>query len=348
MRFQCPLCRAEQGTVRETFGAYRVVACQACGVLATWPVPSAEVLQARYNQGYYAGPQAARFRHGFAEAAQRLFRRRRANALRRRLGGAQGKRILDVGCGRGYTLAWLQRWGADVYGTQIAEAAASVARRHIGSDRVFVGQLHEARYPAESFHAVCLWHVLEHVPDPQALLREIARILAPEGLVYIEVPNAGGWEVKRWGRHWLAYDVPNHVTHFTPETLARAASRAGLHPVDAVHFSWEYSPVTLLQTWLNAWLGGESLLFRSLTCEAAQEQEALRWRTARVMVHMAVASLLALPALAISLWLGRRRCGNTLGMYFQKFLSPDRVMMPGHLPACHAQGSPIPVAACMR
>jgi len=313
--FQCPLCSGPAGALRADFGEYEVIECARCGQLSTWPFPSVETLRALYDTGYYAGPAAARFRAGTAESIVRFFRWRRARMLSRRMGGdVTGRRILDVGCGRGDTLAWLQRWGADVHGTQVSAVAAQVARQLVGADRIFVGDLSEAGYPDASFDCVTLWHVLEHVPEPLVLLKEIRRILRPDGFVYIEVPNAGGWAARKYRHHWLAYDVPKHLFHFSPATLRALARRAGLECTEEVHASAEYSPVTLLQTLLNAWLGGSSVLFRRLTHEAVRGHDA-EVGLARRVCEPIVACALAVPVTVLSAWLSGRHMGETCGVF---------------------------------
>ena len=225
--FQCPLCGNEQGIPHLAVSeVYTIMRCGACGALSTYPMPPRDKLHALYNQRYYGGSQASRFRSRAADAAQQLFRWCRALTLQRRLGTLQGRRVLDIGCDRGTTLAWLQRWGADVHGVQLSAPAAAMAAARVGERRIFVGELADAAYPDAWFDCITLWHVLEHVPHPPALLREIRRILKPGGLVYIEVPNAGGWSARTCGRHWLAYDVPKHLVHFTPDTLQAAVARA--------------------------------------------------------------------------------------------------------------------------
>lgn len=314
--FQCPVCSGRSGSRRAEFGNYQVVECAGCGLLSTSPFPSPEALRGLYDTGYYTGPAAARFRLGAAEQVVRFFRRRRAAMLRRRMGGdVHGRRVLDIGCGRGDTLAWLQRWGADVHGTQVSATAAQVARQLVGDDRIFAGDLADAAYPDASFDCVTLWHVLEHVPAPLSLLKEIRRILKPGGFVYIEVPNAGGWAARRFGHHWLAYDVPKHLLHFTPRSLRTIAAQAGLASFDEVHSSIEYSPVTLLQTLLNAWFGGKSVLFRRLTHESVEGGSepgvVRRWG------EPPVAALLLVPVIAASSVLAWRRQGETFGAYFR-------------------------------
>jgi SAM-dependent methyltransferase len=74
---------------------------------------------------------------------------------------------------------------------------------------------------------VTAFHVLEHVPDPVAVLRRALAWLAPGGLLIIEVPNAGGLGAAIFGQAWSGLELPRHLSHFSPETLARAVERAG-------------------------------------------------------------------------------------------------------------------------
>lgn len=315
--FQCPVCSGRGASARLQIGEYEIVQCAGCSLQSTYPLPSPDLLRALYANDYYGGPDAARFRLEPLQRVVRFFRWRRARMLKRRLGGARGRRILDVGCGRGDMLRALQRWGADVYGTEASTAAARVAGGLVGPDRVFVGELVDARHPPDSFDCITLWHVLEHVREPDALLREVARILRPGGCVYMEVPNAGGWSARRFGARWLAYDVPKHLFHFSPDTLNALARRGGLMCVRESHFSLEYSPVTLLQTVINAWLGGNSLLFRRLTTEGITQQRS-EVGIARLVLEPLAACVLAVPALLVSSALSWWHTGDTFGGYFER------------------------------
>jgi SAM-dependent methyltransferase len=282
--------------------------------MSTMPPLTLEAAKQVYAGEYYSSAHAARFKLPVAETVMRLFRQRRARVLSRRLAGVAGKRILDVGCGRGMTLRALGRRGADVYGTQLSPSAARAAERLIGAGRVFVGELRGAGLPAASFDAVTLWHVLEHVVDPVETLTEVARLLKPNGLVYVEVPNAGGWTARTFGRDWLAWDVEHHAWHFTPPTLEAVASRAGLRPAGSAYLSLEYSPVTLMQTWLNRLLGGDNALFRAVKEFRSTDQPFPR---AVVVGHAIAGAVLLAPACVATLLLGACRASDTFGTYLQ-------------------------------
>lgn len=313
--FSCPGCAGSTARRYLAFRGRAIAECIGCGLLSTWPRAEAETAKRRYSDAYYAGESASRFRVPVADRVMRVFRHRRAYALAKVLGDVAGKRILDIGCGRGHTLLALRRMGADVFGTQLSAPAARAAAGLIGAERVFTGELEHAGYGPASFDAVTLWHVLEHVSEPFRVLTEIARILKPGGLLYVEVPNAGGWTARSYGVDWLAYDITHHVSHFTPASLAALAHRAGFTIAREVQLSIEYSPVTLAQTWLNRWLGGDSRLFRAVTHD--DDPDPPRGRVPLVF-HVAALGALLPVAVVVSLWLARRQAGDTYGVYLRR------------------------------
>ena len=82
-----------------------------------------------------------------------------------------------------------------------------------------------------------MWSVLEHVADPHTTLMEVVRILKPGGWAILQVPNANSMAQQLTKERWSGWDIPAHLTHFTPETLRWAAARAGLEPVELNHSS---------------------------------------------------------------------------------------------------------------
>jgi SAM-dependent methyltransferase len=251
----------------------------------------AQALAALYDRGFY-DPKARRFRSGIVEGLMRRFRVWRAWKLHRQLGGYPG-RILDVGCGRGFTLAALQELGHDVYGTQISPEAAAYAREQLGLTRIETRDLMDVGYPENWFDAVTAYHVIEHLADPHAFLLEIRRILRPGGLLILEVPNAEGWGSRWTGRHWLGWDVPYHRFHFSGRTLVLATEGLGFQ--EAIwSFPWlEYGPAVIIQSLLNKISGTENRLFRTLSF-TAERADALTGLP--LLLHGLGALVLALPA----------------------------------------------------
>lgn len=232
----CPLCGEE--TTQHRFiahdrllgrpGEFPVVRCTGCGLIFLKPRPTAEALGAYYPDDYYPldeqpAPEAE-------EVARDLLRTVSAAA---RTHGIDRPRILDVGCGVGLFLHLAQQVGMEVRGIELSASAVNYARTNYGFD-VHHGTLEDAEIAPASCDIVVMWHVLEHLPDPVAGLRQVAEILAPGGLLLAAVPNFGSYEARLFGRRWYSLDAPRHLYHFTPETLRSAVSRAGLtvHAID--------------------------------------------------------------------------------------------------------------------
>jgi len=159
-------------------------------------------------------------------------------------------RYLDVGCGSGAALGVARALGWKVTGVEVDEAAAAKARRF--SDEIHAGNVLEAPFEPGRFDVITAFHVIEHVPDPVAVLRRLLRWLAPGGLLIVEVPNAGGLGARLFGASWSAVELPRHLSHFTPGTLTRAVEQAGgsvrwcWHGAKPRYFLWSFS------IWLRA------------------------------------------------------------------------------------------------
>lgn len=143
------------------------------------------------------------------------------------LGGSAPGRLLEVGCGSGRFLDRMRRAGWTVQGTDIDPVVAERIRRRyaIGID---VGELQSLRYPADSFDAVALSQVIEHVYEPRQVLAECRRVLRPGGRLVLSTPNARGIAHRRYGRSWRGLEPPRHLQVFTPQALERCVTDAGL------------------------------------------------------------------------------------------------------------------------
>jgi SAM-dependent methyltransferase len=139
-------------------------------------------------------------------------------------------RLLDVGCAGGKDLERFQEMGWNVTGVELSPSAASVARARLGCE-VFVGDFEQVALGAESYDVVRFSHTLEHLPSPRRALEKAHRVLRPGGLLWIEVPNAASLERRLFGRHWYCWDLPRHLYHFTPKSIARLVFSTGFQPV---------------------------------------------------------------------------------------------------------------------
>ncbi|MBK1661799.1 class I SAM-dependent methyltransferase [Paracraurococcus ruber] len=199
------------------------VACTACGLLRSDPMPTEAELATYYTALYRLdyqmagrGPSRAHVGRGRAEAARRLALL--APALPR------GARVLDFGAGSGEFLAALAAAGHAPLGLEPGADYAAAARRRYGVP-VLAASLAEAELPARSFDAITAHHVIEHLRDPVAALARLAGWLREDGVLYVSVPDLSPSDRPPFARFHFA-----HVHHFVPSTLLAAARRAGLEP----------------------------------------------------------------------------------------------------------------------
>jgi len=94
---------------------------------------------------------------------------------------------------------------------------------------VQLGSLEQQKFPAESFDAVTMSHVIEHVPEPIQTLSECARILRPGGRLFLWTPNHSSLGCRVFGKHWRGLEPPRHLHLFSPRSLKSLLNKAGLN-----------------------------------------------------------------------------------------------------------------------
>lgn len=222
-----------------------LVECEGCGLGSLFPLPDASRIQSFYPAEYYGEP-TAKF-EPLVEIGVRLGARLRVKSL---LGDLpKESRVLDIGCGRGVMLRAILDLGHQAHGVEIAAEAASGAdpRAQIR----IAPDLSEAGYDDNTFDAVILWHVLEHLPYPDKTLNEIRRILRPGGRLILAVPNFASMQSRHTGQNWFHLDLPRHLYHFTPDTLRRLLTCKGFHCESIKHLALLQNSFGWLQSFLN-------------------------------------------------------------------------------------------------
>jgi 2-polyprenyl-3-methyl-5-hydroxy-6-metoxy-1,4-benzoquinol methylase len=118
--------------------------------------------------------------------------------------------ILDIGAGTGDFLSVAKENGWHTIGVEPSEKAKAIAKKKGVS---FVGETSELEN--QSFDVISMWHVLEHVPNLENQIKELKRLLKPNGTLIVAVPNFKSFDAKHYGKFWAAYDVPIHFWHFS-------------------------------------------------------------------------------------------------------------------------------------
>ncbi len=132
-------------------------------------------------------------------------------------------RLLEIGCATGEMLAAASP-AFEPLGVE-ADAHTSAAARARGLQCV-TGTLFDAQLPAEHFDAAVLYHVIEHLPSPVAVVRELQRIVRPGGWLVLEAPNIATFWFNLLGTRWRQF-IPDHLFFFSPATLTRLCEEQG-------------------------------------------------------------------------------------------------------------------------
>jgi SAM-dependent methyltransferase len=136
-----------------------------------------------------------------------------------------GAVLLDVGCGNGAFLQQVQALGWQAVGLEMDSNACGMASSR--GLNIVQGSVPHTGLSDGSFDVVTLHHVIEHVHDPRAVLREVLRLLRPNGRAVLTTPNWRSYGANLFGQSWRGLEPPRHLVLFTPDGLLRLMGQAG-------------------------------------------------------------------------------------------------------------------------
>jgi SAM-dependent methyltransferase len=209
---RCPACEFEKYRERGQKNGFQIVSCQRCGTLYTSALPATGQ---DYNE-YYSDDNLS---------VPEFINRRLDEIISEFSPYRQNGRLLDVGFGAGAVLEAAARAGWTALGVEVSKPAAEHARM-LGYE-VFCGELAAARYPDSHFDVVVASEILEHVPEPRAILHEIARILRPGGLMWATTPHGRGLSSLILGLKWSTISPPEHLHLFSLRGIKILLEAAG-------------------------------------------------------------------------------------------------------------------------
>ena len=211
---RCPLCTGMEFLAAQL----GLLKCTQCGLVvspAIWQPQANEELEEEWFGANYQA-QTSFWVRWFESWNNRRTLRRLVKAK------PSGPRLLEIGVGSGSFLESARKRGFEVMGCDLSSTICERVRRTHGIT-MHCGTVAEMEVE-DRFDVVVMNHVLEHVNEPVAFLRDVLRLLAPGGVVHIAVPNVACWEAHLPG--WTSYE-PYHLAYFTPETLGRTVSSGG-------------------------------------------------------------------------------------------------------------------------
>jgi SAM-dependent methyltransferase len=240
-RVACPLCGCQDSRVvleapgyASGVGArFPLSRCQECRFVFSNPRVPPDDIWAYYGDGYFGETAEPDLQAMVAAEAQ-------FGGLMRRLGRTVG-RLLDYGAGAGALVAAASRLGWEA---AAVEPVASFRDRirALAPAALVCADLDEVRHACGDtrFDVVNMTNVLEHLPDPVAVLRDIRTIMKPDGDLVVAVPSIATWEFPVFGASCYVLQVPLHYSQFTPTHLKAALERAGYRCARVEHLPVTY------------------------------------------------------------------------------------------------------------
>lgn len=184
-------------------------------LLKTIPQPTLE------NLGiYYESEDYISHTDGTRSLFEKIYQLVKTNAIRKKVKLLskynQKGTVLDIGAGTGDFLVEAKKQGWQITGIEPNLKAKQTA---ISKNVDFADSLESLQN--HSFDVITMWHVLEHIPDLDFQLRELKRLLKPNGTIIIAVPNFKSFDAKYYKEFWAAYDVPRHLWHFSKTAIKK-------------------------------------------------------------------------------------------------------------------------------
>ena len=245
----CPLCTNSSFTHFLTVKDYLVshqcfnlIRCNQCSFIFTNPRPSNQEISNFYQSEEYIShaDQSGGLMDTLYFLSRNFMLQRKFKWLKKY---TQDKGpVLDYGCGTGAFVKYLLGKQWTTYGVEPEDNARSIANQSNPN------QVHKRLedLPVQKFVTITLWHVLEHLHSLEEEFGKILNLLDSKGSVIIAVPNCHSLDAKYYGEYWAGFDVPRHLSHFTPSTINHLAKKHGMQVVKTLPLILDAYYISLL------------------------------------------------------------------------------------------------------
>ena len=238
------LVRGSDRLYHTTRREFDVVRCGGCGLVRLDPQPPPEELRHYYPSNYWFAPDESAASR-LEELYRRLVLRDHVQFVERALRSSRATGpLLDAGCGGGLFLGMMRERGFRVLGLDSSHVAAAIAWREQQAPAV-VADLEGAPFREGSLGGVTMFHVLEHLYDPRVYLSAARRLLARDGRLVVQVPNAASWQFRLLGGSWNGLDVPRHLFDFRDRDMEKLLESCGFEVMRRKYFSLRDNPAGL-------------------------------------------------------------------------------------------------------
>lgn len=215
----------------DSYGVHaQIVQCLKCKLVFAYPIEEDKKIQKRYMN--FIDPEYEEERWARSKNQQILIE------TCQKLYGKTGK-LLDVGCATGGLLEVAKQQGWVVAGIEPSKWASRVAREKHGLN-VINGLFNENSFAKSSFDVTMCIDVIEHVVGPSKLLRNLYKVLKPNGILCIVTPNSQSLIAKLLGENWW-HIRPDHIYYFSKNDFVQLLQESGFKILKVKKYAWTFS-----------------------------------------------------------------------------------------------------------
>ena len=215
---KCAICSSDKSVLFHNKDSFNIVKCVNCELVYVSPRLTFEELEEFYATSYYE----------YVDSYDHDLRRRKGAIKWIRKYKSSGK-LLDIGCSVGSMLEAAKKY-FDPLGIDVAEWSLEEARKR--NLNVLNGTLDDLKFEKETFDVITFTEVIEHIHDPVSFLKEVNRVLKPEGVIYITTGNIDGFRARRDGNKWYYLTPQYHIYFFSPKTIRKILKQSGFEVLE--------------------------------------------------------------------------------------------------------------------
>lgn len=225
---ECPVCHNFNSQYLFSVDKGQLISCQSCYLVYYTPRPSKQELRDFYTveNHHHEFAQSLMSGEDFAEKRYLQFKKSLKKYAPFIL-TQSSPLLLDIGCGTGdfLRIASKNRW--NIAGVEISPQGSISANQLLERNCVYTGDLLDLDLPDNYYDVITIFHVIEHLIDPLSTLKKIYQLLKPNGILFVETPNIGGFGAKIKKRNWSQIMPLEHITYFQPSSLRFSLEKAG-------------------------------------------------------------------------------------------------------------------------
>lgn len=207
----------------------KLIKCEGCGLLRMGDDVSGEKIDDIYNNGYFSGNEYADYlgdRHSLEINFKKRVKRIES------LVDLSGVLLIEIGCAYGFFMNLMKGRVGKCIGFDVSREAVEYAKNTFGLE-AYSGDF--LAYDNEKADIVCMWDVIEHLPNPDEFINKISDVLKSGGYLCLTTGDSGSLVAKLRGDKWRLIHPPTHIFYFSRQTIEKLLNKHGFEVISIKH-----------------------------------------------------------------------------------------------------------------